>query len=68
MLNIINSEFILNNVVFNRSIPNTLDRIFQKERFKFSISEINGDAIDTSGTPVNINNGLINKIDDKDFN
>ena len=31
----------------------------------FQFSEINGDAIDTSGSKVYINNGIINKIDDK---
>ena len=65
-LNIINSEFILNNVVFNRSISDALDLDFSKGTISnFKFSEINGDAIDTSGTQVNINNGLINKIDDK---
>ena len=65
-LNIINSEFLLNNVIFNDSNSDALDLDFSKGTISnFQFSEINGDAIDTSGSKVYINNGIINKIDDK---
>ncbi len=65
-LNIINSEFILNDIVFNGSISDALDLDFSKGTISnFKFSEINGDAIDTSGSKVYLKNGTINKVDDK---
>ena len=66
MLNIVNSNFFLNDVVFEKSISDALDVDFSNGKItNFNFFSINGDAIDTSGSVANIENGLIDQIYDK---
>jgi len=65
-LNIINSNFILNNLEIQNSFSDGLDSDFSNGLIKNSIfSVIGGDAIDTSGSKVFIQNVKIYEVNDK---
>ena len=65
-LNIINSNFILNNLEIKNSFSDGLDSDFSNGLIKNSIfSVIGGDAIDTSGSKVSIQNVKIYEVNDK---
>lgn len=65
-LNIVHSNFLLKDVVFNQTVSDGLDSDFSEGKIQnSSFLNINGDAIDFSGTKAIIENSFCNEIHDK---
>ena len=65
-LNIINSNFILNNINFTNSFSDAIDLDFSNGNLsKINLSNIGGDAIDTSGSRVIMKDIIISNVFDK---